>query len=341
MILVWGLVAVAGLILLAFILVFIGFPITFWLSYPLQRFLTFIPINSPKNPTFDDPLSYGIQGAYNFYVTVQDYYDPDTLTKIGAWLILPESDMTNVNSANITDILSKTDKDILFYFHGVLANRAKPINQYGVFRKKFMVIAVDHRGYGDSGTDVEMSEPAIVSDHVQLYKWLRGINQKSNIYYWGHSLGTGISCHTLKKLKAESIVPRGLVLEAPFSTMAEEIHYVLGKFFGWLAYFNATMVKPVGDNGILWQSVSNILDVDCPILIMNAEDDGTIPWTLGQKLYNVAITQRDISKQGNATFVHFPADKGYNHNDVTKDPSVPQLIEDFITTCDNFWSNKT
>lgn len=75
--------------------------------------------------------------------------------------------------------------------------------------------------YGDS-TPAKLSEPAVVSDSVQLYKWLKS-KTMANIYVWGHSLGTALSTHTVKMLKKDEIVPYGLMLESPFTTMQEEI----------------------------------------------------------------------------------------------------------------------
>lgn len=75
--------------------------------------------------------------------------------------------------------------------------------------------------YGDS-TPAKLSEPAVVSDSVQLYKWLQK-QTTANIYVWGHSLGTALSTHTVKMLRREGIVPYGLMLESPFTTMQEEI----------------------------------------------------------------------------------------------------------------------
>ena len=45
-----------------------------------------------------------------------------------------------------------------------------------------------------------MTELGIVHDHIQIYQWIRELNPRANIYYWGHSLGSAISCHTLKQL---------------------------------------------------------------------------------------------------------------------------------------------
>lgn len=77
------------------------------------------------------------------------------------------------------------------------------------------------KGYADS-TEAQLSEPAVVNDAVQLYKWLKRKTQ-SKIYVWGHSLGSALSTHTVARLKDEGLVPSGLVLEAPFTTMKDEI----------------------------------------------------------------------------------------------------------------------
>lgn len=55
-----------------------------------------------------------------------------------------------------------------------------------------------------------------------MYKWVRNLTS-SNIFVWGHSLGTAISTHTLALLDAENIAPTGLILESPFNNMRDEI----------------------------------------------------------------------------------------------------------------------
>lgn len=104
-----------------------------------------LSVDSPKDPQFDNPDEYGIENVYNIYITVRDYYDNNTLTQIGAWLILPEN-LPNSSSNDVSQIIQESQYDILVYLHGVYANRAKPIAQYKVFRKKFLVLAIDHRG---------------------------------------------------------------------------------------------------------------------------------------------------------------------------------------------------
>lgn len=56
------------------------------------------------------------------------------------------------------------------------------------------------------------------------------------------------------------------------------------QIFAWLPYFDATIRDPLERNGFLFRTTTNILDVNCPIMISNAEDDVIIPYTLGRKV---------------------------------------------------------
>lgn len=76
-------------------------------------------------------------------------------------------------------------------------------------------------GYGDS-TETDPSEDTIIQDSVSLYKWLRNQTDAS-IYFWGHALGAALSAHTAARLLEENIVPMGLILEAPFTSMRDQI----------------------------------------------------------------------------------------------------------------------
>ena len=53
----------------------------------------------------------------------------------------------------------------------------------------YHVFAIDYRGFGDStGTP---SETGCVNDVLNLYNFIKAIQNKSRIFFWGHSLGTG------------------------------------------------------------------------------------------------------------------------------------------------------
>lgn len=65
-----------------------------------------------------------------------------------------------------------------------------------------------------------MTETGIVDDMVQVYKWLKN-QSNSDVYVWGHSLGTGVGTHLLANLKKENITAKGLVLETPFTSVTD------------------------------------------------------------------------------------------------------------------------
>lgn len=70
-----------------------------------------------------------------------------------------------------------------------------------------------------------MNESGIVGDIAQVYKWLRR-KSKSNIFVWGHSLGTAVATHLIANLKRDNISSQGVVLEAPFTSVTEVIRTV-------------------------------------------------------------------------------------------------------------------
>ncbi|XP_057651358.1 lysophosphatidylserine lipase ABHD12-like isoform X3 [Diorhabda carinulata] len=302
----------------------------------IQRFFIFFNFNDPKNPDFNHPENYGYKGVANFYLTTKNSKD-DELLSIGAWLLIPDSEINNTvirahNAETVSELLQNTKYPIVLYLHGVACNRIKPMETYKVLRKKFMLVAVDHRGYGDSGPNVPPSEEGIVNDTVQIYKWIRS-HTKNDIYVWGHSLGGALAVHSVKRLKLENIIPMGLILESTFTTIREEIPATqIGKMFSWLLWFEATVLNPLEKNGFHFKSTTNILDVDCPIMHLHAQDDFVIPWTLGKKLIDVAINEREIPPQGNVTY-HIFGKLGYGHTGLTSDSNIPKFIDEFIGLC--------
>ncbi|XP_018561624.1 monoacylglycerol lipase ABHD12 isoform X1 [Anoplophora glabripennis] len=322
---------------LIFLAIWVAVPIAFMQSLSFQKFMIFINIDAPKDPDYNNPQKYGMESVVNFHITTQDL-DNTTLVSIGSWMIVHEDEMDTFSSSTqssdtASEIVTNTKKPVIIYMHGVACNRVKPLATYKVLRKFFLVIAPDHRGYGDSGLDADLSEDGIVSDTVQLYKWVR-YKTSNMIYFWGHSLGSALATHAVKILKEQDgIIPTGLVLESPFTTMRDEmINHPLGKIYKWLAYFNQTILDPPERNGMLFLSTTNILYVDCPIMIMHAEDDNVIPYFLGKTLAEIAKSQRDLQTQGNVTYHQFPS-VGYQHIGITDDPNVPQYITEFMQEC--------
>lgn len=110
----------------------------------------YLAVDNPKNPEFDRPQKYGIDGVINFHIKTRDL-DENASVDIGAWLIIPkdELDTTLVTAHGIesaSQIIGNTKKSVLLYLHGVACNRALPVPIYEVLRQFFLIVAVDHRG---------------------------------------------------------------------------------------------------------------------------------------------------------------------------------------------------
>ncbi|CAH0547841.1 unnamed protein product [Brassicogethes aeneus] len=331
--LIWIGGILVSLSLLLFVLVFIVYPIVFMLSLPVERYYVFMNNDDSKNSEFGNPAKYGIKGVNNFYVPVNDS-DGNGVLSIGVWQVLPK-DMENSTETNVEKLLMEEKKyPILLYFHGMNCSRVKPLMSYEIVRRHFHVFAVDYRGYGDS-SDFVLTESGIIHDNIQVYEWLKE-RTNQDIYVWGHSLGTSVSVHTVRTLYEEkNIVPKGLVIEAAFPTIREVfVLSPIGKFYGWLAYFNATILDPLEAHGFRFWSTTNIKYVHCPTMHLHAMDDFAVPWTLGEKLKNVALKRPGLS---NYTFWHlFSASLGYQHTNILKDPNIPQYIEWFKGNCTKF-----
>jgi len=326
-------------LLLVFIVIFVAIPLIFKYSPDLQRGFVFPTARyTEADAELSNFTGYNITGVRNLYVPVNK---AENVT-LGVWHILPEAllnNFTHNDDYNYSAALADTEYPVLLYFHGNGAERDDCVHMYYVLRMTFHVIAFDYRSYGDSSLG-ELTEDTIVEDSVALYKWLR-TQTDGQIYFWGHSLGSAISTHTAARLSDENITPTGLFLEAPFNSMRDEVKHVLkylwfNKIFSWLPWYEATVVDPFEHNGFGFRTNEHILMVDCPIMIVHAEDDSVIPYTQSEKLFQFARENRNLTAQGNVTFHLFPAHREYDHFRLYRASELPKFIRTHIKECEAF-----
>lgn len=335
------LVSVIILLLLSFIVIFVVIPLIFKYSAELQSDLIF-PIHElyPENSDFTNFTKYDVCGARNFYVTVNRTRE----LVLGVWHLLPTALLNNSfeNVFNFTESLERSDYPVVIHFHGNGGNRIYSIETYAVLREFFHVIAFDYRCYGDSGRDV-LVEDGLIADSIELYKWL-STQTTADIYIWGHSIGAAIATHAIAELKKENITPAGLFLEAPFTSLREEIIYVQSMFwftkvFIWLPWYEVTLVDPFEEHGLQFNTIEHILSVDCPIMIFHAVDDSVIPVRFGEELYEKATSERNLTYQGNVSFHLVPA-LGFDHWQIYAYEKLPSYIGNHIDVCELFKKEK-
>ncbi|KAF5296185.1 hypothetical protein FQA39_LY12639 [Lamprigera yunnana] len=328
------LLTVLVIAIVIFLLVFVGFPLYFKTSIDIQRIIVFPTENLlPENSEYGNFEKYNISGARLLYIPV----DKEKHIVIGVWHLLPEAEVNQslIDKFDYGHSLDHSGYPVLVHFHDNGGNRIKYVDMYKILRQFFHVIAFDYRGYGDSSLAAP-SESDIVNDSVHLYKWIRS-QTESDIYLWGHGLGAALCTHTAASLHEEHTVPTGMFLEAPFSTIKDQLKEcsLLGTIFSWMPWFELTMLNPLERNGFYLRTVDNVIKVDCPIMIIHAKDDYTTPFSLGLRVLKSA-QQRDSISQGNVTFHQLSHKFGYGHDFIYKWKDLPQAIQNHTQICEEF-----
>ncbi|MGQ0457806.1 MAG: alpha/beta hydrolase [Hyphomicrobium sp.] len=173
---------------------------------------------------------------------------------------------------------AKPGQPTLLYFHGnggSLAIRDVRIRRYlALGRGVFMM---SYRGY--SGSTGAPSETANVADAKRAYDALiaEGVTADKIVIY-GESLGTGVAV----QLAAEKPA-RGLILESPFTSIAERA----SQLYPWL---------PV--NLLLkdrYDSRRYISNVRAPLLIVHGELDRIVPAAMGHQMFALANAPKEMA----------------------------------------------
>jgi uncharacterized protein len=136
-------------------------------------------------------------------------------------------------------------------------------------------VALEYRGYG--GNAGSPSEQGFIADAEAAYDFAAARYPASQLVLWGESLGTGVAV----ALAAEKPVGR-VILEAPF-TSAEAVaalHY-------WYLPVRLLMKDQ-------FHSDLRIGKLTAPLLILHGVQDQTVPYTMGQQLFDLANQPKHI-----------------------------------------------
>lgn len=335
-------------------------PLIFKYSKTFRRHLIFSnSVQWPINVDFENPAEIGIKGARNLSIEYKSKVDNCDI-KIGIWHILPKStyeelksNFSSIDKEQLNKVMDEelinSKTPIMIYFHGNSNSRAAyhRVKLYKFFqRMDFHTITFDYRGYGDS-TNITPSEDGVVEDSLVVYDWLQQTIEKAEkkptLFVWGHSLGTGISSHLLGNLpelsksileRSETLpLPKGLILESPFSCLADEIHYhPLAKLVSWLPYFESTFVAPFKIyKELMFSSDQHLCRCPTlPVLILHAKDDFIVPHIVGDKLYKTILESR--STGGATVKLHsYDVKENLGHQWICMAKDLPDVISDFVT----------
>ena len=173
---------------------------------------------------------------------------------------------------------------VVVFFHGNGETvsydlwRAQNIEELG-----FGAMLAEYRGYGTAAGNGSPSEAGLYADaEAELEALARDKHvEKKRIALWGFSLGTGV---------ASEMASRGwgcaLILEAPFTSILDEAEHFT-PFFP-----NAWIVKDRFD------TLSKAPKITAPALVMQGDEDGTVPFAFGERVAHALPHARFIDVKG-------------------------------------------
>lgn len=291
-------------------------------------------INRPGNLT--NPETYGLDRVHNFYLNVDDE------VRIGLW---------HYRSPLVVDQPFKDDEDyfrqhlwsssnipVIIYLHGNAFDRSfshrRVLCQRLRDELKYDVIALDYRGFGDSTG--EPTEKGLVKDVLFIHQWLRNASPhgKRRIYLWGHSLGSAVATQVAAQLSNEETSSvAGLILEAPFL----DIHQALlthwfSLFFRWQPWYYGMTQRSLQKNKLAFLTREHIAKVNCPCVLLHADDDLTVPYIHSKQLLQTAMNARDRHRQ-EKNYLHFQIDmisyhrSSYGHRLICEAPKLVSALK--------------
>ncbi|CAH8562538.1 unnamed protein product [Dicrocoelium dendriticum] len=218
---------------------------------------------------------------------------------------------------------------IFVYFHGNKRSRSartrtstyKRISSLG-----YHVIAFDYRGYGDSSGRMT-GEKDCVQDSISVLKYVYEHKGSSPVYFYGHSLGTGVVGSVVAFLKSKGnatltdiSLPDGIVLDSAFTSLADA---AIKTFPDWV-YRILPLHKITQKLGVEFNSMKNLYGLQKPMLILHAEDDPTVPFNQGKQL------AEHLQRQSPVTFVPFSAGRQLGHNSIYSVEEFAKILNQMV-----------
>ncbi|TRY91205.1 hypothetical protein DNTS_035388 [Danionella cerebrum] len=194
----------------------------------------------------------------------------------------------------------------------------------------YHALVIDYRGFGDSTG--EPTEPGLTTDALHLYNWVKQRSVDSLVCIWGHSLGTGVTTNTAVKLLEEGKQFDGIILEGGFSNVRFITNGLIEHPFSWFywkfPYIQFFLFNPMKNNKLVFPTDENLEKIRTPIMILHAEDDHLVPFSVAQENYRIARNAQNSDKR--VKLVSFDGKLGYLHNGLYRDPALPDIIRDFV-----------
>lgn len=244
-------------------------------------------IRIPLFSNYSDVSAFNISQARDFQLVHEDG------CALHVWQVLPLASWREAGSPLAErDYLSMLadGRPVVLYLHGNFGTRATyhrvAIYKYFSEQRGYHVVTFDYRGFAES--NCHPSERGVVEDGYLVWKWLKKHVPSNRIFVWGHSLGSAVATQLTEHLCREQDCPKSLILDAPFTTIAEAgYHHPISLPFLPIRWLLKSLVL---DSLIeKFETVDRIHNINCPILIAHGRNDWVVPYALGEKVYRAAI----------------------------------------------------
>jgi uncharacterized protein len=202
-------------------------------------------------------------------------YFPDKTHVTPADAGLPEAKEVPLTASDGVQVVAwyvppQDDKPVIVYFHG---NGGSLPHRVPRFRKLIDagigLVALEYRGYG--GSPGNPSEHGLIADGEAAYRFGVAHYPAQQLVLWGESLGSGVAV----AVAAEQPVGR-VILEAPFTSAVA---------VGAQHYWYLPVRRLMKDQ---FRSDSRIGKVTAPLMIMHGVKDRTVPYAMGERLFELA-----------------------------------------------------
>jgi hypothetical protein len=164
------------------------------------------------------------------------------------------------------------EKPLILFFHGNAANITHRIELLDyLHRLGFAVFIFDYRGFGRS-EGFPVSEADLQRDARGALAWLRERDWPAErLIYFGSSLGSAVALQA-----ALETPPTGLILEAPFTSLAGIARHMTPVIYGLFGWWS------IGND---FDNLARIDRLTTPLLIFHGDRDNIVPLRMSRQLF--------------------------------------------------------
>ena len=172
------------------------------------------------------------------------------------------------------------EKDLVWLWcHGNAGNISHRLENLALLHQELgiSIFLFDYRGYGRSEGRPSEKGTYLDAEAALAYLHSRGDVNKDRIIYFGRSLGAAVAVEM-----ATRQAPAALILESPFPS----VPYMARRLYPFLPVWPLLRTR--------YDSLSNIGEVQAPLLVLHGGSDDIVPIEAGRKLFEAAREPKEF-----------------------------------------------